>query len=538
VRAVSEGLATTFGLLATTDNEAAVGVLIAALDSSRTTIQEGALAALLSRRSTAGHREIFRRFPTLSPRWQEVIRQYPGRMVPTLRVAVLGADVQSCRNACQAAVAFREYDLIPALLSVLEDHDRPNADLAAGTLMDLVGGLYEELAGSAELARHRDPQLMRQRVVEALEDAVERFGRHKRREVIEAFLTLAARDNAILRHILENPYHVSFLVAVEVLSRSHHAGVLRLLLSFLDDPQAPSAALSVLANRTDLGFVRCLLRKIGRAPAAAVTENLKRIESIAWLRSGGALLEQLDEAAQHGTVRLAMRSGIARSQAFSTIESLLLRGKPAGRREAARALAEFNGAAANALALRALDDPDPQVQASIVVQLRARGIPGLLSRLVKLVDSRHLVVRNAARQSLTEFTFQRFVGVFDTLDEEVRHSTGLLVKKVDPQAIPRLREELESPLRRRRLRGLAMAEAMEAVEPLEATIVALLENEDHVVRAAAATALAGGITPVSREALERALGDRSEAVQEAARSALRQREHFTRWRNSAADPRD
>ena len=46
---VDEGLAITFELLKTTDNEAAVRALIPALDSPDPAIQEGALVAILNR---------------------------------------------------------------------------------------------------------------------------------------------------------------------------------------------------------------------------------------------------------------------------------------------------------------------------------------------------------------------------------------------------------------------------------------------------------------------------------------------------------
>ena len=50
MRAV-QGLATTFQVLAKTENEAALAVLLPALDYPQASVQEGALAALLNRRS-------------------------------------------------------------------------------------------------------------------------------------------------------------------------------------------------------------------------------------------------------------------------------------------------------------------------------------------------------------------------------------------------------------------------------------------------------------------------------------------------------
>ena len=517
---MDEGLATTFELLKTTDNEAAVRVLIPALDSTDPTVQEGALVAILSRRYPAGGREILARMPRMKPEWKAIIRQHHGRLTGAIRDAILGADMQLCENGCQAAVSFREYDLIPTLLRALEDAMHPNASLAAKTLLELVEALYEELAGTRDPSDRRDPQLIRRYVVTSLEQSALRFSQHKRREAIECFLLLVSRDNVILKQILQNPHHGAFLVVMETLSKCTRRGVIRLLLNFLDDPHAPSAAMTVLANRGDAKFIHYLLRRIGREPSPSVAQNLKRIETISWLNGAERLLNQLDDAGQHAAVRLVMTTGIPRQQAFTTIEYLLVHGKPGGRREAARALAEFSGANANALAMRSLEDPDPQVQANIVPQLRGRGIPGILPALLELVESPFEAVRKAARESLAEFNFKRYLAAFEMLDDDVRRSTGLLVKKIDPLTLPQLKEELKSPVRTRRIRGLAIGRSIEAIEALENVVIELLADEDHMVRVEAANALGQICTPASRQALQEAMGDSSEVVREAAQRSL------------------
>jgi HEAT repeat protein len=483
--------------------------------------------------------EVLRRLPTLSEREREIVCRHADRLLPALREAVLGKDEELCRAACLAAVQFREYDMMPALLNVLEDPGNAHRELANKTLQELVTQLYRELASGGDGESRRDPRLVRRHVVDILALALERYPRHKCREVVEAFLVLVERENAALRNVLNNPYHPAFLAVVEVLAKSEQAGVARLLLGLLEDFQSPSAALAVIAKRCDPWFWKLLLKKIGREPSAAVVQNLKRIEDIAWLRMGEEMpLDSLDEIAQQGVVQLVLAANIPRTQALATLKRLLQHGQPAGRREAARALAEFNGAEANAMAMAALEDPDPHVQANVILHLRQRGIPGALTRIVDLLDSPHAVVQEACRQALAEFTFPRFLAAFDMLDEEVRRSTALLVKKVDPQALMLLGKELDSPVRAKRIRGLAIAQAMGAVEPLEEKIIALLEDEDHLIRARAAELLGSHGSPASRRALEVALADRSETVREAARQGLEQQATFAQWAYVLADPRD
>jgi HEAT repeat protein len=514
------GLETTLELLAKTDNEAAVRVLIPALDSANAVIQEQALTALLRRRDSAGGREILDRMPRMKPQWQAIIRQYRGRMARTLRDALLGTDLTLCENACRAIILFRDYDLVPTLLSALEDRKRPNAELAARTVAELVELLYDELAGTRDPSDRRDPQLIRRYVVSSLELSVGRFGHHQRREVVECFLLLVNRDNVILKQILQTPHHVAHAMLMESLASSPQRGVIRLLLNFLDDPHAPPAALAVLAQRSDDRFLHYLLKRIGREPSPTVAQNLKRLQSVVWIGDTGRLLGQIDDAGQHAIVRLAMTAGIPRQQAMAVIEQVLLQGKPGGRREAARALAAFHGADANALAMRALADPDPQVQANLALQLRGRGIPGVLTILLQMIESPHDVVRRAAREGLTEFSFKRYLAAFDLLEDDVRRSTGLLVKKIDPQTLPLLEDEMGSPVRSRRLRSLVIARTIDVVEALHGAIIKLLEDEDHIVRLEAVTALAQSATPATRRALQAALGDTSEIVRQAAQRSL------------------
>ena len=517
-----KGLKTTFDVLAKTRNEASIGVLIPALESPHRWVQEEALTAILKRRNPAGQREVLRRLQTINDHWKEIIRNHSGRMATVLRDAVLGTDEQMCANACQAALWFGEYDLMPALVNAVEDPSNPNAATVAQTIVQLAELLYQELARPRDYQNRRDPQRVRSHVLAALELSVQRFTQHKKVEIIEAFLVLTGRDNATLKQILRNPHHGAYLAIVDTMTHGERGGVIRLLLSFLDDPNAPSSAITVLSHRGDAKFLGYLLGKIGYQPSTNAAQNLKRVESIAWLRDDLSILDQLDDGAQHGAVQMVMASGIKRLEAYRIIEHLLLHGKVGGRRGAIAALEGFHGGEANALALQTLEDPDPQVQAQAVSQLRSRGIPGAMARLIKFVESPHEVVRNSAQGGLGEFSFHRFLASFDILDDEVREGTALLVKKIDPQTIPGLKREMLAPARSRRLRAIEVTLAMNAACELEQSLIKLVEDIDHIVRNDAAHALGICDSEAARKALGSALTDRSPIVRETAKQSLQQ----------------
>ena len=241
---MNKGLSKTLNLLTKTKNEAAVGILIPALDSARVEVQEGALQALLDRHSDAGQREIVRRLHQINDRWVAIIDQRHGRMTNALRDAVLATDPQLCANGCRAVLWFHEYDLLPALVNAAEEESNPNRQLVSTTLLRLAELLYDELASPRDYRNRRDPQLVRQHLLASLENSVRRYPKHRVGAVIEAFLLLAHHDNATLKQILADPLNPTYRPVIELMTQSPRAGVIRLVLNFLDDPQAPTSAIT------------------------------------------------------------------------------------------------------------------------------------------------------------------------------------------------------------------------------------------------------------------------------------------------------
>ena len=515
------GLEITFSVLAKTQNEAAVRMLLHALDASHRGVQVGALRALLARRSPAGQRELLCRWHTLSKRWKKIVADSGSRLSNTIRDAILSLDEQLHLNGCDAVLTLHEYDLIPALITAAEDSSNPRAEHSAETLLLLADTLCEELAAPRNYQNRRDPRLAHAHAAGALERSVERFDQHKRREIAEAFLLLAGHKNAVLNHILQHPHDKAYVTIVRLLSHSPRRGVMHLILDSLDDPRAPSVIYGILARRKDVSFVRHMLKRFADGVPKTAQSNLKRIDSFSWLRDDMNLLSALNGEEQRGAIHLIMASGMSRLRLFEVVDFILTHGAAEGRREAADVLAEFRGAEADASVIRALEDDDPIVRATAVRQLRERGARGAIYTLLDLIDSPHEAVRDAARESLAEFTFERFLQSFGTLDDESLKEAGRFVKRVDPQALDGLRNELTSQIRVRRIRAIQMAVAMTAVSEVESLILDLLFDDDHVIRAAAAEALVQSPSLASQNALRDAAGDRSEIVRDAVERTLR-----------------
>jgi HEAT repeat protein len=296
---------------------------------------------------------------------------------------------------------------------------------------------------------------------------------------------------------------------------------MNLVLSYLHDPQAPSAIHHVLARRRDIPFLRLLLRQVGSDMSPEVRANLRRVKSISWLRGEQASLQALNDEEQTNVVHLTMASGLDRLHSFAVLRHLLLHGQLNCRRAAVDALSEFRGAEANSLVMQLIQDEDPVTRARAVAQLRERGIPGALTTLIVLLDTSEPLVQEAASKSLSEFQFRRFYDAFDHMDEATRRNAGSLVRRVDDRAIELLARELRAPTRVRRLRAIEMAVAMDATAQVESVLIELLSGDDQRVRTEVLHALASQGSPQSKEALRERLADESAIIAQAAEAALR-----------------
>jgi HEAT repeat protein len=522
---MSGGLATTFRLLADTANDAASAVLIAALDVRDREIRDQALTALLCRRNDAAEETIVRRWKDLPAHSKSQVAQRGGWLSSAIRKALADSERRFYECGCAAAVGTRDYDLIPVLVGGAMDRTNPNAGLAAATTLELAELLSEEVTGPRDYRVRRDPQLQRHHVLPSLERAATELAEHGHTELLEAFVLLANRENAALKRLLQAPSDRRFQPLADVLANSSRPAAARLLLSYLDDPHAPLSAIQIIGRRSDVSFLRHMARKIGGAPSPTVRANLKRIDSIPWVPAKLTVLDALSEAEQPGAVQLVVASSVARQQAFEVVSYVLSQGKVSGRRAAAEAMAEFGDAQASALAVRTLEDEDPHVRAAIAAQLRARGVPGAINRLVQMLESPHQVECEAAAASLDEFYFDRFSANFESLKPESRGTVAKLVRRVDPNWKVAVKLELEAPTRSRRQRALEMVLALDALDELREAVGALLKDEDQFLRVEAIRALATADGPATRQALRDALVDPHPLVQQAAEAALARLTH-------------
>lgn len=517
------GLQQTIEVLAKSRNEAAAPTLLAAIGSKDAAVFDGVVAALVARRSKAGHLAVLQKWPQLSLPQKQLVQRARSRFGAALRDALLADDDQLFAAARDVVEASGDFDLTPTLIMVAEQPHGVRAQAAMELAMRLVHQLGAGIATAREKQNKpeiQDLETMRRCVLESLERSVERYRQHQRSELIEAFVVLAGPHSGTLKAIMEAPHHPCFQSVVHTLTVSEQTEVLELLTTFLTSKDAPTVVRNVLSKRTDKPFVDALLATPLDPNSGLLRKNLARIKSFACLEPACVAEGRLADAQQPAAMQWLAASAAPDDAKLDFAEALLSGGSLAGRVAACVAIQAIPGQRSNDLVLTALRDEAGEVQAAAVRQLRERHIPGTMATLIELVDSPHEIVSAAARDALSEFSFDNYLLQFDGLEDEPRRTAGARVARIDRQAPARLKEEMARPSRRQRIRAIEMAGDMGLAPLVADALVERLSDEDHVVRSAAADALQACTAQHVRDALIIALGDRSVAVQNAARSSL------------------
>lgn len=515
----------TFRWLRTTGNRAAGEILVRAMEVSSSEIRKAAVFALMGRMESTGHQIILDRVDPASEEWRGQFYCLPVPFLDYLRTVLIRGGPAEREKACHFLLATEQFEFVPFLTNALEHRECEPRSVVIHTILELCRRLKQHMETSDDGAQVNHCGRVAEQLRRALLIAADRFPKHECREVLQTYLLLAKGRAGSLAGIVNNRGHPARRALFDIFLRETSPDVLAVICHFLYQPDVPDDLVSIISRRSDLPFIRRFLAAVGSQPDAVVVRNLKRFHNFRWLKDLPQLLPQLEEGEQEAILVIVTHARVSRNEALKAIGQVLLEGQPAGRRAAAEALAGFHGTEANALAIRAMQDQDPSVQAAIIPQLRHRGIFGALPYIVSKLDSRHPLVRRAARKTLREFKFTRFLQVWDLLAPEVRKNTGMLVKRVDPRAALLLRAELLSPFRLRRLRALEVAIELELVSRLESSIVSLLEDEDSAVRAQAARALVQSDSAESYRALLEASDDASAIVRSAVLQSLEERRH-------------
>lgn len=529
---MKNGLDITYRFLAKTENRAAADILAESIKSNDAQLRRHAVDSLLLRREPTGHMLVLKNVSRLTEEELRAAMKRPERLVRAITSLLNSKKSTATMAACEFAKQLMIYDVIPVFCATVgKTKDEASKKQLADAVVELTENYYQAVGtGCDTVMKRKDRDGLRARIVGGLDQAVKEYAKHKNEKIVEAYLILIKYDNASFRQTLYQSEEDLTKEIIRQMSTSTRGGVLRLLLSFMDDPKMPKDVSVALSSRVDARFLEYLFHSIVDRPSKNLGETLSQFDGLAWAEPDHPVMEELDGKAQQGAISMLMLSAVDNEKKLEFIKWMLEKGKPEGRHAAAKALKRMdNTAEVNELILKYLHDDDPHVKAPLITEVRPRGIMGAMRILISLVADKMDDVTNAAlKEAMPEFTFRSYLSRFESLENEIQQVVGNLVYRLDKDMTKELMNEMtvQSPVRRRR--AVSAAAKVGAVAELEPIVIKLLNDEDHTVRIAAAQSLADAKSVPSWNALRDAMFDRSVVVREAAERSIELLSHAIR----------
>jgi hypothetical protein len=534
---MADPLSRTFDVLSTAKSLAAVDVLIAALDSKLPTIQDRAVAALLRRAATRCQTEVIRRLSDLSPAGRKLLEEQVGRMSATLRQCLLHGDAELRTNGLAIVSKMECHDQVPTLLAIIEQRDDAFQETACQTLQELVNRLFEQtyLGASRKPGDRyqRNVPQARQAVLLALETACNRFADLAfPREVVECILVLGDPDSGAVRKACLQSSPACREMAANLLANSKHPGVMRLLMEFMGQNYPNTKAFEAFEKRFDPEFVCHVLRGFPKRLSENQQKNFRQLTRVAWIADELLPLEAIPPGLHESLVAFVQATGMSLDDKIEIQKWILLNGSMPGRQAATQILEAIAPESVRGILFGSLDSEKEDVQVWATGQLRAQGVPEAIRLLIERLDSPLPAVREAAREELASFDLSLVLNIFEQLDRSVCLRVGALIRKTDPACIPKMLEELNSPIRRRRIRAARAADALGLAIDVQKGLLAMLSDEDTILRRTAAELLVSVPSPEVVVGLTALLHDASQRVRDAAERSL---EEIGRQRNRTAE---
>lgn len=500
------GFEQTIRLLAKSNNRAASELLKKATRSSHQGLQKAAYTEMVSSGGQKALTDYLYQLDTLDPHIREVFAQNPGRLAGAIRVAFMSRDPVLQKNAVRAAIIFRVYDLIPTLLHFLTDRvdKRPVTDVPFSELLNRLTKYFVGDIENNHIAESYQHFILLE-TKDILIKATREFRRNDDPVILKVFLMLGpyVHDNDFqLGQFFRNPTHPIYVVLGNLVQTVNDSYIFQFILESLEAPRVPGFVLAAISNRTDFAFLDYFFKNMELPVSRTFQENVKRIHRLDWISSVRSFLPQLSEKAQLGLLELLHFAGITQEELFQSYLQIAQFGKPAARCIGMKELVAFPIEETQTIIENAIDDENPTVQATAIGLLRNRNNPLLAARLIQKIDSPYEAVRVAARALLPEFQMRRFLESYDQLNNDQRIATLRIVRKVDPDAMKTLTQELLGGEPAMKVKAIRCIELGGLVVLMEEPLCSLLLHEDiDALKVKAANLLAYGKREISRHTL-------------------------------------
>ncbi len=514
-----------FDILARHQSDEAAEVLLQALECDDDQARKLAAATVVQQRGQQSILEIIRRVDSLD---DEACKEF-SRSPEQFRVALEQALSKSDEETRKAAITFicrtGNFDQFATLLDELESADSPDHKAVSATVEKLATQLDERFRSNDEsilpgldgtaLRTHRAT------VLSELDSRTKHFDElSSAATIVRLILIVGGPEDEAVRNVLTKRGDACRDAASKLLTEDSHPALLNLLSDFLAYHAPPACTLEVIRTRSDFDFVVHLLTRLPRQPSGYLALNLSRLHELAWLQNPMELVERLPESVHDRLVGVVNHAPLDDETKIKLKTWIIRRSGAAGREAASDVLKIIPQEEASRILHDALKDPDAKVEAWATRRLRAQKLPDTFEELLKRLDRKLDVVRNAARDELFSFDLNYLMKILSKLSPAQAQLCGQALLKINPGAPEELSQEIEHPFRRRRLRAIEAAEAIGFVDKVSPALLRKLEDPEASVRCAAIQALGRHLTPEVAKAIRQLTNDPNRQVRSIAEEVI------------------
>lgn len=478
---MSFGLSRTLDVLAASENLAANDLLVELVFHGEPEPASTALELVLAKRYPEALFRLVAGYHLLGEGARKRLLAMGNRLNNSIRRAYLDVSETIYANGCELIRALPDFDQAPLLLGSFAKDSARKQD-AERILFHLILELIRQMDLPSEERSYHDIEGARQRLLATLRDAMRRYTLYHSEVIPEGFLLLADESAPEVPRILREGRDLCHRPMVLLFRRRSHPRILRWIFPLLDNRHPPGVVTAMIGERDDEPFVEHLLDNVGQLVEPFVANAFRKISDIRWLRPDHRIWHRLTETRKANAVILLTQSGLSLERKLEMLAYLLDEGEPAARRAAACALAQLPGADANNMVRACMDDEDPEVQLAATQQIRDRGVTNALAMLLKKLDHSDARIRDAAHQALSDYTLERYIGVFDQLDDATRKTMGAMILKIDKQARQTMLKQLQSQQRRVQMRAARILRVLGIAGEYSNDLIGLLGDKDHMVR--------------------------------------------------------
>ena len=544
---MARGIDLTLRVVAKSKNQAAVTALEAAFLSTNDVLRKLAGNILVSRRSGQGLEIIFRNFDPTVPDLVALVNENRKRLIPGLQGAIVDKDVTLARRAFRLAYTQNFYEVLPTLTAYCLG---PGAQ--EGGSFSLSYDFLKFLNKYTAALEKNDPSehqllynFLLPEFAKILTQKIKEYRFSKHELTLTVYLRLypffaesgVDRDLCLQLWLSNSPVYVA---AYRRLVKDSESYLFQLIIRCLERLNPPPIIPQIISERADIPFLASLFRSIKKPLSLELKTNLANLPPLAWVNQIDSYLDQFDPEAQCGLVLLVQNMALTEDQIQTVLLKIFEHGNGEGRVAALSALVTFQGARIDRLIWDAAGDEDPMVQIEALTQLNMREIPNAMSRIMQFVESPYEAVRDTIQRLFPNFRFNRFMEMFDQLDEGNRRHMFNIVRHLDKQTPKELSKMLNlgEPMDRAKALLCIDFNSREIVPLVEDALCdTLVRDEVSQLRRKAAELLVAGNRSESRSTLVQALHrDENPDVRAAAKTSLENRP--TQWQQGGEEQGD